>query len=136
MSRLHTANGIRLTGQARPLVVIADDDPQIRRLVELTLKKVGCDVATADDGNQALELIRSLQPRLAILDVSMPYRSGFEVGKALESENLHIPIIFLSSHAQEDDVLEGFLSGAIDYVFKPFSPKELQARVQAVLART
>lgn len=122
--------------QARPLVVVADDDPRIRRLVEITVKKVGCDVATASDGNQALEMIRALQPRLAILDVSMPYRSGLEVGKALQDEKSPIPIIFLTSHAQEHDVLDGFLSGAVDYLFKPFSPKELQARVRLALART
>lgn len=120
---------------SRPLIVVADDDPTIRRLLEITVKNTGCDVVGAADGEQALRLIRELRPRLAILDVSMPFRSGLEVGKALRG-NGHTAIMFLTSHAQEQDVLEGFLSGASDYLSKPFSPKELQARLRAVLART
>lgn len=120
---------------SRPLVVVADDDPTIRRLVELTVKNTGCDVVTAQDGNQALKLIEELKPVLAILDVSMPFRTGLEVGKAVRSRTTDTAIIFLTSHAQEHDVLEGFLSGAADYLSKPFSPKELQARLRAVLAR-
>lgn len=118
----------------RPLIVVADDDPTIRRLLEITVKNAGCDVVAACDGEQALRLIRELRPRLAILDVSMPFLSGLEVGKALRG-NGHTAIMFLTSHAQEQDVLEGFLSGASDYLSKPFSPKELQARLRAVLAR-
>ena len=118
----------------RPLVVVADDDPVIRRLVEITVKNTGCEVVSAADGNQALKLIEDLHPRLAILDVSMPFRSGLEVGKATRGNGT--AIIFLTSHAQEHDVLEGFLSGAADYLPKPFSPKELQARLRAVLARS
>jgi two-component system alkaline phosphatase synthesis response regulator PhoP len=119
----------------RPLVVVADDDPAIRRLVEVTVKNAGFDVITAKDGDQALEIIQAMQPRVAILDVSMPFRTGLEVGKSLRERSNTVPIIFLTSHAQEHDVLEGFLSGAADYLFKPFSPKELQARLKAVLAR-
>lgn len=120
----------------RPLVVVADDDPSIRRLVEVTVTNAGCQVVTAKDGEQALELIETMRPRIAILDVTMPFRTGIEVGKALRERSVSVPIIFLTSHAQEQDVLEGFLSGAIDYLFKPFSPKELQARLKAALART
>lgn len=125
-----------MTSTQRPLVLVADDDPVIRRLVEITVKNIGCEVVTAKDGDQALQLIRDLQPRLAILDVSMPFRSGLEVGKAVRAADSHTAIVFLTSHAQEHDVLEGFLSGAADYLPKPFSPKELQARLRAVLARS
>lgn len=120
---------------AKPLIVVADDDPAIRRLVEVTVNNAGCRTVTANDGEQALELIETMRPRLAILDVSMPFRSGLEVGKALRERQIAVPIIFLTSHSQEHDVLEGFLSGAIDYLYKPFSPKELQARLKAALAR-
>lgn len=120
---------------ALPLVVVADDDPAIRRLVELTVKNIGCEVVTAPDGEQALRLIREMQPSLAILDVSMPFRSGLEVGKAIRDTSPQTAVVFLTSHAQEHDVLEGFRSGATDYLPKPFSPKELQARLRAVLAR-
>lgn len=122
----------------RPLVVVAEDDPAIRRLLEVVIRNSGCEVAAAADGDGALELIRTLRPKLAILDVSMPLRTGWEVGKELHAdpETAKLPIIFLTSHTQEQDVLEGFLSGAVDYLFKPFSPRELQARVRAVLSRT
>lgn len=120
----------------RPLVVVADDDPAVRRLVEITVKNAGCDVVTATDGEEALVIISRMHPRLAILDVSMPLRSGLEVGRAVRDGEGETAIIFLTSHAQEHDILEGFLSGASDYLSKPFSPKELQARLRAVLART
>lgn len=119
----------------RPLIVVADDDPAVRRLLEVTLKNAGCDVAIGKNGDEALELIQVLRPKLAILDVSMPFRTGLEVGRELGRLRQSVPIIFLTSHAQEADVLEGFNSGAVDYLFKPFSPKELQARLRTALAR-
>lgn len=119
-------------------MVIAEDDAAVRRLIEVTVKNTGCDVVAAPDGEKALELVRSRRPKLVILDVTMPLLTGTEVGKALQDDpaTRGIPIIFLTSHAQEEDVLEGFRSGATDYLFKPFSPKELQVRVRSVLART
>jgi two-component system response regulator ResD len=120
---------------ARAFVVVADDDPVVRRLLEVTVKNAGCDVLVAKDGNEALDLIASEQPVLAILDISMPFRSGLEVGRELRARGQGVPIIFLTSHTQEQDVLEGFLSGAVDYVFKPFSPRELQARIKSMLMR-
>lgn len=121
----------------RPLVVIAEDDDSIRRLLEVVVKNAGCQVASAPNGEIALTMIKTLRPRLAILDVSMPVRTGLEVGKALQSDPdaPKIPIMFLTSHTQEQDVLEGFLAGAVDYLFKPFSPRELRARLQNLLAR-
>jgi len=121
----------------RPRVVIADDDPDIRRLVQITVSNAGCDVTVASDGEQALELIRASPPDLVILDVLMPRMDGWEVARELKADPLTqgIPIMFLTSRGQEHDVLEGFNSGAADYMVKPFSPRELQVRVRAVLSK-
>jgi len=122
---------------AAPFVVIADDDPGILRLIEVTLKRAGYDVAAVSDGESALRLIRERRPDLVLLDVSMPIRTGLEVGKELQADEglRDLPIVFLTAHSQESDVLEGFRSGAVDYLFKPFSPRELRARVRGLLAR-
>lgn len=117
----------------KPLVVVADDDATTRRLIEVTVKNAGCEVLTASDGEQALALIRERRPRIAILDVQMPRMSGWEVARELRGAAEGTRIIFLTSRAQEQDVLEGFSAGASDYLFKPFSPRELQARVKAFL---
>jgi two-component system, OmpR family, phosphate regulon response regulator PhoB len=121
----------------RPRVVIADDDPDIRRLVEMTVTNAGCDVTVASDGEEALERVREALPDLVILDVLMPRMDGWEVARALKSDpqTKSVPLMFLTSRGQEHDVLEGFDSGAIDYMVKPFSPRELQVRVRAVLAK-
>ena len=121
----------------KPRVVIADDDPDIRRLVQITVTNAGCDVTVAADGEEALELIRAAPPDLVILDVLMPRMDGWEVARELKGDPLTqgVPIMFLTSRGQEHDVLEGFHSGAADYMVKPFSPRELQVRVRAVLAK-
>ena len=121
----------------RPRVVIADDDPDIRRLVEMTVTNAGCDVTVASDGEEALERVRESPPDLVILDVLMPRMDGWEVARALKSDpqTQSVPLMFLTSRGQEHDVLEGFDSGAVDYMVKPFSPRELQVRVRAVLAK-
>lgn len=121
----------------KPKVVIADDDPDIRRLVQITVSNAGCDVTVASDGEEALSLIREGHPDLVILDVLMPRMDGWEVAKELKGDpaTAAIPIMFLTSRGQEHDVLEGFNSGAADYMVKPFSPRELQVRVRAVLAK-
>ena len=121
----------------RPRVVIADDDPDIRRLVEMTVTNAGCDVTVASDGEEALERVRDSVPDLVILDVLMPRMDGWEVARALKSDpaTREVPVMFLTSRGQEHDVLEGFDSGAVDYMVKPFSPRELQVRVRAVLAK-
>jgi DNA-binding response OmpR family regulator len=121
----------------KPRVVIADDDDDIRRLVQLTVANAGCDVTSAPDGESALEAVRAVLPDLVILDVLMPRMDGWEVAKELKRDpkTAGIPIMFLTSKGQEHDVLEGFEAGGADYVVKPFSPRELQARVRSVLAK-
>jgi DNA-binding response OmpR family regulator len=120
-----------------PLVLVADDDPDILDLVRYRLERSGYEVATARDGLEAVRLAGELAPSLAVLDVMMPSLNGFEVTRRLREDpaTREIPVILLTARAQESDVQEGFDAGADDYIRKPFSPRELSARVQAVLGR-
>lgn len=119
------------------LVLVVDDDADIRELVSLKLQRAGFDVATAGDGDAGLQAARDAVPDLVLLDVMMPKRSGIEVCQALREDAItrRTPVILLTAKAQEADVERGFAAGADDYIVKPFSPRELLSRVQAVLAR-
>ena len=121
----------------RPVVLVADDDDDIRDLVAFRLDRAGYEVLRAGDGQQALDLAREHHPDLAVLDVMMPKLTGYDVTRELRanSETSRIPVILLTARVQEADVARGFEAGADDYVKKPFSPQELKARVQAVLGR-
>ena len=123
--------------RARPLVLVADDDEDIRMLVRFRLERSGYDVLPARDGAEALELAVRHRPDLAVLDLMMPKLDGYELTRRLR--DLHVtgrmPIIMLTARAQETDVARGFEAGADDYIRKPFSPQELRARVQAILGR-
>jgi DNA-binding response OmpR family regulator len=125
------------TSADSPLVLVADDDPDILDLVRYRLERSGYAVATATDGAEAVKLASELSPALAVLDVMMPGLTGFEVTRRLRerAETSRIPVILLTARAQEADVQEGFEAGADDYLRTPFSPRELSARVQAVLGR-
>lgn len=120
-----------------PLVLVADDDPDVLDLVRYRLERSGYAVATAVDGAEAVRLADELSPALAVLDVMMPCLNGYEVTRRLRENpaTAGIPVILLTAKAQEADVQEGFDAGADDYIRKPFSPRELSARVQAVLGR-
>ena len=120
-----------------PLVLVADDDPDILDLVRYRLERSGYAVATATDGAEAVRLAGELSPALAVLDVMMSSVDGLEATRRLRGDPATdaIPVILLTAKAQDADVQEGFLAGADDYVIKPFSPRELSARVQAVLGR-
>lgn len=122
---------------ASPLVLVADDDPDILDLVRYRLERSGYSVATASDGTEAVKLAGELSPALVVVDVMMPGLNGFEVTRRIRDEpgTARIPVILLTARAQETDVQEGFAAGADDYIRKPFSPRELSARVQAVLGR-
>jgi len=119
------------------VVLVADDDADIRDLVAFKLEQVGFDVIAVEDGQTAVEQARSRQPTLAVLDVSMPGLSGIEVCRMLRSDpaTAGILIIMLTARVQEQDVEGGFSAGADDYVTKPFSPRELVSRIQALLSR-
>ncbi len=119
-------------------VVVADDDSTIRALVEAAVGNAGFECRVATDGSVALETIRSWQPDMAVLDVNMPNRSGFEVLSALRNDPLtrEIRVILLTARQQETDVIRGFGLGADDYVIKPFSPMELVARMKRLLGKS
>jgi DNA-binding response OmpR family regulator len=119
-------------------ILIADDDPDIRDLVAFKLEQAGYDVISVDNGLAALTAVRETPPDLAVLDVMMPGMSGIDVCQQLRADASTgtLPIILLTARAQEGDAEVGFGAGADDYVVKPFSPRELVSRVEAVLART
>ena len=119
------------------VVLVADDDADIRDLVAFKLEQAGLDVVAVVDGQAALELARARQPMLAVLDVSMPGLSGIDVCRMLRAEpaTAGMLIIMLTARVQEQDVEGGFSAGADDYVTKPFSPRELVSRIQALLSR-
>ena len=121
----------------KPLVLVADDDPDILALVTFRLERAGYDVVAANDGEQALQLALAQPPDLAVLDVMMPKLDGYEVTTRLRQNERtrRMPIVLLTARVQEADIARGFEVGADDYVKKPFSPQELGARVQAILGR-
>jgi len=119
------------------MVLVADDDEDIRELVAFRLGQAGFDVVAAQDGPSALEATREHKPDLIVLDVMMPGMSGLDVCREIRRDDrlAHVPVILLTAKAQQADVQQGFDAGAWDYVTKPFSPRELMARVDAVLNR-
>ena len=119
-------------------ILVADDDIDIRELVEFKLSTLGHDVVAVADGASALEEVRRQRPDLAVLDVMMPGMSGLEVVKVIRGDPqlADLPVVILTARAQDSDVESGFDSGADDYITKPFSPRELAARVQTLLTRS
>jgi DNA-binding response OmpR family regulator len=121
----------------RPLVLVADDDADIRALVAYRLSRAGYEVVGAADGDEAFALATERTPDLCVLDVMMPKLDGLEVTRRLRASaaTARMPVILLTARAQELDVERGFDAGADDYLRKPFSPDELGARVRAALGR-
>ncbi len=118
-------------------ILVVDDDPQIVRLLRAYLEKEGFQVLVAYDGNMALHLIRSERPDLVLLDLMLPNRDGWGVTRIVRGDtNLAaIPIIMLTARVEDGDKIFGLELGADDYVTKPFNPREVVARVRAVLRR-
>ena len=117
-------------------VLVADDDADIRELVEFKLSQAGYAVQAVPDGLAAWEAFESDPPQLAVLDVMMPGLSGFDVlRKIRESDHPRVPVLMLSAKSRDSDVDTGFAIGADDYVIKPFSPRELLHRVNTMLSR-
>jgi DNA-binding response OmpR family regulator len=116
-------------------ILVVDDEPQIVRLVRAYLEEANFRVVIASDGEQALYVARHENPDLVVLDVLMPRMDGLEFTRRIRHER-NIPIIMLTARAEETDRIVGLELGADDYVTKPFSPRELVARVRAVLRRT
>ncbi|MCE2460437.1 MAG: response regulator transcription factor [Pseudomonadales bacterium] len=124
-------------------VLVVDDDPHIRDVVCFALRRAGFDVTEAADGEAGLLAFRREKPDLVILDVLMPVIDGLDVCRSIRAEALHgsegggrnVPILFLSSKDAETDRVVGLDAGGDDYIVKPFSPRELTARVNAHLRR-
>ncbi len=116
-------------------ILIADDDPHIRQLLAFSLGKAGLDTVEAGDGEEALAAVEAKQPDLVVLDINMPKMDGLEVCRRLRAKG-DLPILFLSSRDDEIDRVLGIELGADDYVVKPFSPREVVARVMAILRRS
>jgi two-component system response regulator ResD len=114
-------------------ILVADDEPSILEVVTLYLKNEGFTVLAASDGEQALALEISERPDLLILDIMLPKVSGWDICRSIERS---VPVIFLTAKIAEADKMTGFSLGADDYITKPFSPRELVARVKAVLRRS
>ena len=115
-------------------ILVADDEVSIRQIVEARLKMTGYEVVTASDGAEAIELIKSENPSLIVLDIMMPKIDGLQVCKEVR-KNYTTPIIMLTAKGDVIDRIQALELGADDYVVKPFSPRELEARIKAVLRR-
>jgi two-component system OmpR family response regulator len=117
-----------------PAVLVVDDDPHIRQLLAFALEKAGMSVREAADGEAALASVAAEAPDLVVLDINMPKLDGLEVCRRLRA-TADLPILFLSSRDDEIDRVLGIELGGDDYVVKPFSPREVVARVSAILRR-
>jgi two-component system, OmpR family, response regulator len=119
-----------------PKVLVVDDEPNIRELVQVALNFHGCTVLTAASGKAALRDAETAEPDLIVLDVMLPDLDGFEVCRRLRARGDDVPIIFLTARDTSSDTVQGLALGGDDYVTKPFSVEALVARIRAVLRRT
>jgi DNA-binding response OmpR family regulator len=126
-----------MTAASQDRILVADDDGDIRDLVVFKLTQAGYDVEAVQDGAAALQSIEASPPRLAILDVMMPGLSGIDVLRKVRADERlkDLEVILLTAKSRDIDVDAGFATGASDYVIKPFSPRELLHRVNALVAR-
>jgi len=117
------------------IILLVDDEPAILQLSGMYLEREGFKVESAGDGEAALEAVNKFRPGLMVLDVMLPKLDGFEVCRRLRAENNPIPIIMLTARDEDVDKIIGLELGADDYLTKPFNPRELVARVKALLRR-
>jgi two-component system OmpR family response regulator len=122
--------------QARPRLLVVEDDPNIVELLSASLRFAGFDVTAATSGADAVTTARTSQPDLVVLDVMLPDLDGFEVIRRLRETGVRTPVVFLTARDATDDKVRGLTLGGDDYVTKPFSLEELTARIRAVLRRT
>ncbi|WP_298820872.1 response regulator transcription factor [Chloroflexus sp.] len=120
-----------------PTILVVDDDPGIIRLVCSYLEQAGFRVLSANDGNTARRMIRQEHPDLVILDLMLPDADGFDIARSLRADDAtaHLPIVMLTARVDDTDRIVGLELGADDYITKPFNPREVVARVRAVLRR-
>lgn len=128
-------SGVRNRTDMRNSILVADDEKHIVQLVKLYLTNEGYVVETAADGQEALEKARRTRPDLVVLDLMMPRVDGWEVCRRLRKES-NVPVIMLTARTDDVDKIVGLELGADDYLIKPFNPRELVARVKAVLRRS
>ena len=125
--------------ELRRTILLVDDDPDIVRLLTMTLRPEGFRLLSASDGNAALEIARAERPDLLLLDWNMPGRNGLEVCRTLRAEldpNLRdVPVVLLTAQAGAEDTAAGFAAGVTDYVTKPFKPAHIRSRVHTWLLR-
>jgi DNA-binding response OmpR family regulator len=117
-----------------PRILVVDDDPLTVELIRTYLEKESWQVLTSDNGSDALSLVRQRQPDLVILDLMLPKIDGLDVCRVLRAES-DIPIVMLTARTTEEDILTGLELGADDYITKPFSPRQLVARIRTALRR-
>lgn len=121
---------------AKPLILVAEDEPDVRDLIVKTFELVGFEVLAAADGFIAVKEANQKMPDIALMDVRMPNMTGLEACQMLKSQEKtkHIPVIFLSAYGQESDINAGLKVGAVDYLVKPFDLTHLIERVNRVLS--
>ena len=121
-----------------PYILVVEDEPDIRDLLEFTISRSGFDIYEAESAEDALKILDRGIPELIIIDWMLPGMDGIDLAKKLRSDDLtkDLPIIMLTARGEEADKLRSFEVGIDDYVTKPFSPKELMARIKALLRRT
>jgi len=130
----HSASDGREATGSKGTILVVDDEASIRRILETRLSMVGYTVATASDGEEALDLFPTVEPDLVVLDVMMPKLDGYGVIQELRKIS-DVPIVMLTALSEVKDRILGLELGADDYLMKPFSPKELEARIRCVLRR-
>lgn len=116
-------------------ILVAEDERDIRELINFTLRLNGFEVVAAADGEEALELALKEYPDLVLLDIRMPRLNGYEVCELIKGNEAtkHIPVVFLTAKGQENEVELGMKAGATDYILKPFSPDQLVARLAKLI---
>lgn len=122
---------------AHELILVVEDDEDIQELIVYNLRREGYTVVTADTGEAGLEKARARPPALVLLDLMLPKMDGLEVCRRLKADDKtkQVPIVMVTAKGEEPDVVSGLELGAADYIAKPFRPRELVARVRAVLRR-
>lgn len=118
-------------------ILIAEDEPDIRKLVAFTLRFAGHEVITTSNGEEALQQASQIIPDLILMDVRMPRMTGFEACRAMKTNPAlkDIPVVFLSAKGQDSEIQSGLDAGAEEYILKPFAPDQLTERVKAILSK-
>jgi DNA-binding NtrC family response regulator len=118
---------------AGPLVLVVDDDPTARRMLDVRMRALGCQVAMAETGQGALAAIERDLPAVLLLDLQMPQMDGMEVLRTLNREGVEVPTIVITAHGTIETAVEAMKEGAVDFILKPFDPQYLEIAVRRAL---